>query len=153
MIKQIHKKEDAFPGPNNQQAPDITLVLADHSFISVVDKVPAIYQRPEIEGTHYPIGILLAGGPGIKPGATIPARDIADVTPCMLYSLGLPLPSDFEGQLATDLFTDDCLATDPPRTGDPTILLDPDALDGAPGMEAEEEDQIFKQLQALGYVE
>ena len=44
-IKEILTKEEAYPGPNNEQAPDLTLVMCDHSFISILNKTPILCRR------------------------------------------------------------------------------------------------------------
>jgi predicted AlkP superfamily phosphohydrolase/phosphomutase len=154
IVKHILTKEEAYPGSHNEQAPDLTLVMRDHSFVSILNKEPIIYQRPEIEGTHYPEGIFLARGPGIEQGVTLPPLSIVDVTPTLLHSLGLAIPSDFEGQFPTGLFTSSWLQEHACRMGEPTRPLDAHAFQaGEPVYEAEEEAQILRRLKALGYLE
>ncbi len=154
IVKRILKKEESFPGSHNGQAPDLTLVMRDHSFVSILDKMPIVCQRPEVEGTHYPEGIFLAQGPGIRTGVTIPQLSIIDVAPSLLYSLGLDIPEDFEGRLPEEIFEQLFLqkhpsvmgeATQPPGTSEHKAK--------SANMEAEEEEQIYKQLKALGYLE
>jgi len=119
-----------------------------------LNKTPIVQHRPEIEGTHYPEGIFLARGPGIQEGAALPQLSILDIAPCLLYSLGLTIPSDFEGHPPTGLFAQSLLEEQPCRIGEPTQPPDSYALQpGKPIMEAEEEAQVYKQLKALGYVE
>lgn len=154
IIKRVLTREEAYAGDHNEQAPDLTLVMCDHGFASILNKAPIICSRPEVEGTHYPEGIFLARGPGIQESSTLPQLSIIDVAPCLLYSLGLAIPADFEGRLPTGLFVSSLLEKHPCRIGEPTQL--PDSLafrSEKPAMEAEEEAQIYKQLKALGYVE
>ncbi|NVM57777.1 MAG: alkaline phosphatase family protein, partial [Desulfobacterales bacterium] len=120
IVKGILTKEEAYPGSHNGQAPDLTLVMRDHSFVSILNKSPIICSRPEIEGTHYPEGIFLARGPGIQEGVTLPQLSILDIAPSLLYSLGLAIPSDFEGRLPTGLFESSFLQDHPCSIGDPT---------------------------------
>jgi predicted AlkP superfamily phosphohydrolase/phosphomutase len=56
IVRDVLLKEEAFPGPHNRQAPDLTLVLCDHGFVSIKNKSPVIERRAEIAGTHYPEG-------------------------------------------------------------------------------------------------
>jgi hypothetical protein len=148
-------KEEAFPGSHNRQAPDLLLVMRDHSFASILNKEPIVCPRPEIEGTHYPEGIFLARGPGIRQGAALPQLSILDVAPALLYSLGLPIPSDFEGRFAEELYETSLLEDHPCKVGETTHT--PESLTGAVGApvfcDKEEQAEIYKRLQALGYVE
>ena len=154
IIHGVLPREEAFPGPHNAQAPDLTLVMADRSFVSILNKNPFVLSRPEIEGTHYPEGIFLGRGPGVRQGATLPQFPIIDVAPTLLYSLGLPIPSDFEGRAQTGIFEPFYLEKHPLHMGDPTQPPE-SALWGKKGggAEIEEDEEIFKQLRALGYVE
>lgn len=154
IIKRILTKEEAYPGIHNGQAPDLLLAMEDCSFLSIFNKSPIIYHRPEIEGTHYPEGIFMARGPGICSGASLPQLSIIDVAPSLLYSLGLSIPSDFERPLPTEVFESSFLKEHPSIVGEPTQPLDSFALQaGKTGSENEEEEQICKQLKALGYME
>ncbi len=153
VISRVLTREEAFPGPNNRRAPDLTIVTRDHGFLSIVNREPVLYRRPQVEGTHYPMGVFMAAGPGIAGGVTLPAMDLVDIAPALLHSLGLPVPSDLEGRVVDGLFTDSFLAGRPVRRGGPTARPDSYALREQHTLEVEEEAQIIKQLQALGYME
>ena len=154
IVKRVMTREEAFPGAHNGQAPDLTLVMRDYSFVSILDKRPIVCRRPEVEGTHYPEGVFLANGPGIREGVTLPQLSIMDVAPTLLYSLGLAVPSDFEGSLPVGTFDEAQLREHPLVEGEPT--RPPEALDtgdASDGLDFEAEEQVYKQLKALGYVE
>ncbi len=154
VIERVLKKEEAFPGSNNAQAPDLTLVMRDRSFVSILNKEPIVGLRPEVEGTHYPEGVFLARGPGIQQSVTLPQLSILGVAPALLYSLGLEIPSDFEGRFPTEAFTEDQLARCPVTVSEPTNTPDAFARDSTPIVTSQEEDdEIYKRLRALGYVE
>lgn len=154
VIKQIFTKEEAFPGEHNSQAADLTLVMYDHSFISILNKSPIVHYRDEIEGTHYPEGIFIGRGPGIKKGVILADLLITDVAPALLYSLGLPIPSDFERPLPKDIFESSFLEEHKCVKGETTQV--PDSYAGKvaqPSIDSEEEMQILNRLRMLGYVE
>jgi predicted AlkP superfamily phosphohydrolase/phosphomutase len=151
IITEIHCREDVFPGAAMEDAPDLLLVLRDFGFVSIKNKQPAVEPRAEIAGTHHPDGVFIACGPGIRKGATIAKRNITDVGATLLYSLGLPVPADFEGKVPEALFTDTRLETHPITIGDSTnrqVRSDTDD-----GMAADEKEKIMAQLQLLGYME
>ena len=155
IVKDVLRKEQFFPGPHNAHAPDLTLVMSDHGFISVKNKQPTVLIRPFIEGTHHPNGIFLASGPGIQRGVTLSDLSVLDVTPCLLYSLGLPLPSDLEGRLPEEAFEPSFLARRPFASGPAT--LDPEqseqSLEDSGLLEEDEEEAVYQRLKSLGYME
>ena len=154
VVQRVMTREEAFPGSFCDQAPDLTLVMSDHSFVSILDKEPVVCKRPEIEGTHYPEGIFIAGGPGVCRGENPEPFSIVNVAPTVLFSLGLDVPSDFEGRLPDKVFDEVYLEKNPCRIGDPTIA--PDLFKASGQKEAEKkeaDDQVYKQLKALGYIE
>jgi hypothetical protein len=59
-----------------------------------------------LTGTHEraPDGFLLAYGSAVEPGRR-PRGSIVDVTPTILYYLGLPVGRDMDGFARSDLFT------------------------------------------------
>ncbi len=154
IIRKILTREEAFPGEHNDQAPDLTLVMADYGFVSILDKTPAVVRRPHPAGTHYPEGVFVAAGKGIKKGMQAPQFSILDVAPTLLYSLGLEIPQDFEGRLPKEIFKPQFLQEHPVRIGAPTRSVDSVGLKEEPETFSEEEEkQIFEQMKALGYLE
>ena len=151
IITEIHLREDAFPGEAMEDAPDLLLVLRDHGFVSIKNKTPAVEPRPSIAGTHHPDGVFIAYGPGIAPGARLDRRNIVDVASMLLHSLGLPVPSDFEGRVPAELYTSAHRAEHPVRIGPPTRKKSEQG--DAEGMSEGDKDQIMAQLQMLGYME
>lgn len=150
VVKRVMTREEAYPGSHNAQAPDLTLVMQDHGFISILNKSPFVYQRPEVEGTHYPKGIFLAKGPGIRQGASAGQLSIEDVAPCLLYSLGLAIPEDMEGKLPLGVFEPSYVERHSPVTAGRTAPVNTDMK---AALEEDEKEKIFDQLQALGYIE
>ena len=78
-------------------------------------------------------------------------RHITDVAATLLYSLGLQVPSDFEGVVPPAMFTAAHKAAHPIVIGAPTIGGSKD--DTAQAMDEDEKQQIMEQLQMLGYME
>jgi hypothetical protein len=65
-----------------------------------------LLSSPDHSGTHEnaPDGFLLAAGDAVQPGRP-PRGSIVDVTPTLLYFLGLPVGRDMDGYARSDLFT------------------------------------------------
>jgi predicted AlkP superfamily phosphohydrolase/phosphomutase len=80
-----------------------------------------------------PPGLLLAVGAGIQPGAGLVGASVLDVTPTLLYLLGLPVARDMEGRVLTEML-DPVYARDHPVTFIPSYegLAVAPAVPGAP---------------------
>jgi predicted AlkP superfamily phosphohydrolase/phosphomutase len=61
---------------------------------------------PELSGTHEaaPDGFLMAYGPSVAKARLLGRASVVDVTPTVLYFLGLPIGRDMDGYARTDLF-------------------------------------------------
>lgn len=55
-------------------------------------------------GIHDLEGCLLVWGKGVKPAPLAESASVYDIAPTILYTLGLPLESDFDGRPLTSLF-------------------------------------------------
>lgn len=157
IVTDVLKRDDAFPGSHNERCPDLTLTLHDYGFISTLNQDPIFFKRPGVAGTHRPEGIFLARGPGIARGVSLPQQSIVDMAPTLLYSLGLPIPADFDGSPIKSAFEESHLREHPVRLGEPTELPESyaTASEVAPAAEREKDDEevIADRLRALGYIE
>ena len=151
VVVDVLKREEWFPGKHMALACDLTLVLRDNGFVSIKPLKPAVIKRPAPAGTHHPDGIFMAAGRGVSDKGMVSRHDIRDVCPTLLYSLGLPVPSDFEGKVAERFFTQNHLAQNPVKLGKPTVK----AGEREAGEDMDEADKkaILEQLQMLGYME
>ncbi len=151
VITDVLKREEWFPGPHMEKACDLTLVLRDHGFVSIKNLSPSVAQRPHAAGTHHPDGVFIAAGPGIPASGEVELRQIVDVAPTLLYSLGVSIPSDFEGEIPKSFFDETWMQENPPKKGAKTRASARRELDQE--MDAGEKQQIIEQLQMLGYME
>jgi predicted AlkP superfamily phosphohydrolase/phosphomutase len=151
VIARISRREEVFAGPAMEDAPDLLLTLRDFGFMSIKDKDPLVEKRRDIAGTHHPEGVFFAFGPGIKQGEMIESRSICDAGAVLLYSLGLEVPSDFEGIVPEEIFTREHLEKKP-------VIIGPAStancnLKKVQDMSEYEKESIMGQLQMLGYME
>ena len=155
VITDVLTREEAFPGAAMTDAPDLTIALNDHGFVSVRDKAPVVAPRAYPAGTHHPDGILVAAGPGVARDHGRALTQLIDVPSILLHSLGLQVPEDFEGTVPHQLFTEDFWAKNPLRKG--AAAQGPadrggDA-DGDAGPSDAEREKILDQMRALGYLD
>jgi predicted AlkP superfamily phosphohydrolase/phosphomutase len=152
IIQKIMLREDAFPGEAMEQAPDLTVELRDHGFFSIRNVQPIVEKRPIPVGTHHPDGVFLAYGKGIRSGIIADLCQVVDVPATWLYSLGLPIPQNFDGQVAKEFFEPEYLAAHPIEIG-PATLPVKDGTVQAQEIDEDEKAKILEQLQLLGYME
>jgi predicted AlkP superfamily phosphohydrolase/phosphomutase len=154
IVQRIMKREEVFPGKQMHLAPDLTLVLRDQGFISVVNADSPLKRRKTAKGMHRPEGIFVAAGTGIRQGCTIAPLSILDICPLLVHSLDLKIPEDLEKRLAVEIFEPSFLRAFPAQIGRPTVTprLD-EEQQSEPLLSKEEEETVLSQLRALGYIE
>jgi hypothetical protein len=100
-------------------------------------------------GCHRMEGVLMASGVPIQRGASIRNAQIADMAPTILYLLGCPVPSDFDGHVLTE-------GLDPGYVADhPLETMTAEGTQGGsdPGtLSPEEEQDLAQRLRDLGYI-
>lgn len=106
-----------------------------------------------ISGTHTEstAGIFLAAGPSVDPEASALGIDIHDVTPTLLYALGLPVAEDFAGRPWMELFRTEFQRAHPLRTiasWKPAWVGDPKGRASA----SEVDEELIRELKSLGYL-
>jgi predicted AlkP superfamily phosphohydrolase/phosphomutase len=104
FFRRVLTREEAFPGGAAERAPDLTLIMRDYGFQSVLNSDDVFRRRAEPWGTHYPEGIFIACGPGIASLGEMPRMDIVDVAPVLLTSLGVATDAAMEGRCPQRLF-------------------------------------------------
>ena len=150
IVEKLWTREEAFSGA--ELAPDLTLKLWDNGLVSTIKSDAIVKPRAKCGGVHYPNGVFIARGPRIREGVALEALSILDVAPALLYSLGLPIPDDYEGNVPEPAFRPEVLEADPVMRGEGTLSVD-HSSEAEYEREKEEEEEIMKKLKELGYLE
>jgi len=156
VITEIKKREEWFPGPFMERAPDLTLTLRDYGLISVLNSDEVVVPRRRPNGTHHPDGVLIALGPGVRSGQTIERRNILDVAPLLLHSMGLEIPAEYEGSFPAEIYEAGYLQSDPARVAAAAEPIEEPVVEAngvEAGFDAEDETLVMERLRSLGYVE
>jgi predicted AlkP superfamily phosphohydrolase/phosphomutase len=153
VIERVMTREEAFPGAAVDDAPDLTLVLRDYSFLSVLRSDAVLKPRSLPYGTHHPDGIFMAAGPGIRQSSELTPFRIVDITPTILYALQLPLPPDLDGVPTTAAFEASWVASHAIRYEEGAGATFSSSPGPPPSLGTEGEEEILRRLKALGYLE
>jgi predicted AlkP superfamily phosphohydrolase/phosphomutase len=155
LIGSIWRREDLYTGPHSEQAPDIQFLPSDmtNKPLGTLDLTSNkfITQAYGNSGDHRMHGIMIGRGPELRRGVRVEGARIIDYAPTILHSFGVEVPSDMDGRVLEEIFTEQYAAENPVRVSD-TIGLDYKAPDKAPEMTDEESEEIRARLRGLGYL-
>jgi predicted AlkP superfamily phosphohydrolase/phosphomutase len=107
LVDEVRFRDEIYWGPYLHLAPDISVKMRNYSYLinkGIPLKSNTFLQPVEgPEGCHRPEGIFIAYGSSIKPANKVEAS-IFDVTPTILYNLGIPVAAEMDGRILTDIF-------------------------------------------------
>lgn len=149
QVVSYYRDTDAFLGRilARLRPSDTVVIVSDHGAGPVTEYDP----KKLISGDHRIEGVVIAAGPPIRHGTAAEAPGLLDVTPTVLYLLGLPAGRDMPGTVITDMLTPEWLQAHPPariatwETGTRRADRYPIAT--------RSDAQIKDKLRALGYIE
>ncbi len=151
VVESVRRREEIYKGPRLAEAPDLIVALKPEYTVHFGCNLrPAFRERPYFRpGEHRREGILILSGPGIKNGELPQSPDIADVTPTLLYSLGVPIPEHLDGSIVRDAFEPGYLDEHPPAS---TVWREEKTRKDEEGFDKEASKEIADQLRNLGYL-
>jgi predicted AlkP superfamily phosphohydrolase/phosphomutase len=102
IVKRVTFIPGEFHGPFLDRLPDLT-VLWEQSFPWTSVRSPRfgtleLAQQDARSGSHTEHGFLLAAGPGIPAGRELEGASVYDITPTILETAAVELPSDLDGR-------------------------------------------------------
>lgn len=119
-VEAYYRFLDAILGDYLQRRADneVLVVLSGHGMepLPLARRIVEPFKgNPYLSGYHEnaPDGLWILYGPDIVPGAKLAGASILDVTPTLLYLLGLPLGRDMDGRLRTDILSDQLVRSQP----------------------------------------
>jgi predicted AlkP superfamily phosphohydrolase/phosphomutase len=165
LFNHVARREDTFSGPYIHEFPDIiTIPTKDQYNISTrlshrkgaTSLTYGFISREEhwrkVSGSHRKEGVLIIHGGVVMRGAKIQDADITDVFPTALYLQGLPVPSNVDGKVLADAFSEEYVRQNPVRFLEAT--QETSAREGRPDdYTADEEATLVDHLRGLGYME
>lgn len=166
VISSLERPQEIYHGPHAEKAPDLLPSWWRDGFL-LDQSSPVAPGRPSVERSTTPIeggvefaashrldGVLMMSGGPIHADFSFKNAKIVDVTPTVLYLMGLPIPDDMDGRVLVEAIDPEFLAVNPIRfeAVDDGESYGDDG-DGAPVSFTEDESELIaKRLQALGYI-
>lgn len=130
-------------------------VVSDHGFKTgdrrIRSEETVDVKRAHLD--HEPMGIYLAVGPHIRPGARVAGASVMDVTPTLLHYLGFPVAKDMDGKVLEATFQPEFMGKHPIRYV--STYEDEDVGEESEveeNYDAEQEQANLRALEALGYL-
>lgn len=152
LIGPVWRREEIYSGPHVDTAPDISFLPADMRYkpMGTLDLtsnrfITDVYGN---SGDHRMNGLYIANGPGIKPGTRLSRARIIDVAPTMLYLMGQAVPEDMDGEVLTEMITEEYLKAHPISTTEEVI----DSHDLDVVYSDEDSEEVRERLKSLGYL-
>lgn len=97
VITHVYRRDHIFHGASIDNAPDLVIEAVPHYSIRS-QRLGNLFSEPLQSGDHRMNGIFIAHGPCIRKG-NLGELSIFDVCPTLLAILGLPVPSDMDGNI------------------------------------------------------
>jgi predicted AlkP superfamily phosphohydrolase/phosphomutase len=128
----------------------LVIVVSDHGAGPAVGQYKIdVPEYLHLSGAHRDTGILMAAGPGVRKGVTLKSASVYDVTPTLLYYLGLPVGDDMDGRVLKRLLTKPYASR---RVKTVPTHDDPSAV-AETHVESPVDDQALDHLRSLGYID
>jgi predicted AlkP superfamily phosphohydrolase/phosphomutase len=153
LVGCVLRREEIYSGPYLDQAPDLILLPrhdTDKFFgLSDFGSNQMVQQIYRYSGMHLDHGLLLMMGSQIERGAKLDNANIIDLSPTILYAMGLPIPQDMDGRPLAEAFAGDDAPGVPLLSTVPTSS--PQRSEEA-SYTAEESREIEGRLKQMGYL-
>lgn len=153
VLDAILKPEEVYTGEHAKEAPDLLLLTRPgyyiHEGFGEKTLMYAGARANERSGHHHIHGIFAAYGTHIRRGVEIEGASIIDITPTVLYMVGLPVQTYMDGRVLTEVFEGEYVERHPVELDD----IFAGASSPAPVAYSEEEQRLVSErLKDMGYM-
>ncbi|HKG21564.1 MAG TPA: alkaline phosphatase family protein [Blastocatellia bacterium] len=153
LIGPIWRREDLYTGPHKDESPDIQFLPTDmaNKPLGTLDLTSNKFITPVYgnSGDHRMHGIMLGRGPDLKRSATVEGARIIDYAPTILHTFGAEIPSDMDGRVLSEIFTEEYMGRNPVRISDAAAYAEAEKMGS---MTDEESEEIRERLRGWGYL-
>lgn len=154
IVEVAARREELYHGGHVDDFPDIILSLAPEYIgaSSLAGGSLVESHSPARSGEHRQDGVFIAAGPSIRQLNELSSLSLLDIPPTILWSLGQPIPENFDGRVLQEVFSAAFLAANPVRTRSPSTPLVAENPESR-GYPETEQSKIEDRLRGLGYIE
>jgi predicted AlkP superfamily phosphohydrolase/phosphomutase len=153
FIDKVLFKEEVYYGGDLSTSPDILFIARGYSAPgnATTERHHLILSRENSPwGFHHMNGIFIALGESFKKGYRLKNSAIIDLAPTILYTMGISVPSDMDGRVLQEIFTEDYLDNHPisfAQVSGQTEKKEEKVYS------KDEQEKIEKRLRGLGYLD
>jgi len=162
LVARVYKREELYHGPFLNLIPDLLVVWASEPYmpltlhgtlsqrkypVEILDK-RQLAQLTRPNASHKLNGICMLWGENITPGAHIEGARLQDIAPTILYLMDVPIPSDMDGRVLSEVIDSQYRARHPVQYLENVL----DMAGRQSGYEMSEEKQVLDRLSDLGYI-
>jgi predicted AlkP superfamily phosphohydrolase/phosphomutase len=159
LVKRVYRREELYAGRFLEQAPDLVIEWMDYAYWGrgrydvggdQVFEYRDTFDLSDLplSSSHRTDGILIASGPGIRPGTRISGARLVDLAPTVLSLLDIAAPAQMDGRILWELLADD----EAVRRQQVDSEVDMDVASQPFGFSPEESEEIAEHLRGLGYL-
>jgi predicted AlkP superfamily phosphohydrolase/phosphomutase len=107
LVERVYEAQELYDGPHAHLAPDLTVVLNDWRYrtIGLHDFTTHRMISPAFgpTGDHRMEGIFIGAGAAFRTGSVPRGAELLDIAPTVLHLLGIPVPTDMDGRILTEV--------------------------------------------------
>jgi predicted AlkP superfamily phosphohydrolase/phosphomutase len=164
VMTSLERPKDIYHGPHTDKAPDLLPSWWRDGFL-LDQSSPAGAGQPSVERSTAPLqggvefaashrldGVLMISGGPVRADFSFEGAKIVDVTPTVLYLMGLPVPEDMDGRVLTEAIDPVHLLANPIRYEATDDDDEVESFEAPVGFTEDESALIARRLQALGYI-
>jgi predicted AlkP superfamily phosphohydrolase/phosphomutase len=147
LVTDLIPRRETYHGRHAEHGPDLHVVLDDYKMISfplfATNGRTVTEQIRGDSGCHRKEGIFIASGPGVRRRVSITGANLMDLAPTILHLVGLPVKSEMDGRVLTDILE----MPAPVRYEEAQTDIAQEA-----GLSADETAEVEERLRSLGYL-
>lgn len=151
IVDNVYRKSQIYSGPYVDEAPDLILFMRKMTYITRAwwFSTDQTVEPSLASANHRMEGVLIMFGKNFRRGHTLTDCNIMDLTPTILYLMGVEVPSDLDGRVLLDAFHPSYARKHPVRVK----KIAPAPIERERfELSKEEEEKLKERLKALGYM-
>ena len=152
LLDRVYMREELYHGPYVDEAADIIFLPKDmkNKALGTLDFTSNHFGFPVHgnTGDHRMEGIFVGIGEAFRQGGSPDQLSILDIAPTVLYLLGLPVPNEMDGKVASEILEDSYVARNPIEYADVELL----GRARGSALGSEDSEDIKRRLEGIGYI-